>query len=43
MIQQKLDSLRVGRIRLIKYKYGRIRGVKFKQTKKLRWMDYEAY
>lgn len=31
------------RLVLIKYKYGRLTGVKFKQTKKLRWSDYEAF
>jgi hypothetical protein len=43
MLQDKIDNIRVGRFYLIKYKYGRISGVKFRQTKLLKWDYYEAY
>ena len=42
-MQDKLNNHNVRTLDLIRYKYGKITGVKFNQGKKLRAMDYEAY
>ncbi len=42
-MEEKLQDIKVGSFSLIKYRFGKITGVKFRQGKKLRWDSYEAF
>ncbi len=42
-VSEKIAATQLNRGAMIRYKFGRISGVKFKRTKRLRWNDYEVY